>query len=535
MEAGGTGREGSERPKKWNRTHRRPIGDAMTTRTSTEEQTTEQAPPTWEPLIRFDDINTPKISADFLPTWAGVFVREVSLCAQTPEAFGVMLGYSTLAACLQQRFCVSPFLDSYSESVNIWTACVMPPGARKTFVVEQLNAPLMDWERERALTMKSDIEESDTTRAVILKRIERLQADAAKESDRIQRAAIINEIGKLKEEMPEEIHAPRLFTNDVTPERFQSLLVENGERMAVLSDEGGIFEVMGGLYSEGRVNLDIFLKSHVGSAVRVDRGGRSAHLDHPLSTFGLAVQPHIIEELSHGSKRRFRGIGCLARFLYCIPESNIGTRDMMQRRVISDEVRQPYHRGVQSLLGIPPMLVNGIEQPRTLRLNRDALATWTAFHQALEKRQGDTGDLGSIADWSAKLPGAALRLAALAHVVEFGPDELIISRPTIERALDLVDLLIPHALTAFSLMGADQATADAKYVARWIKARGLRVLKQNDIYRGCHGRIARVDRLQKALAVLIERHMISDPIVESTGGRPSIHFLVNPTFLGESQ
>jgi hypothetical protein len=498
----------------------------------TKEETAQEQSFGWEPVIHFDDINTPTITADFLPSWVGQFVREVSLCAQTPEGFAVMLGYSVLAACLQQRFKVSPDSGNYSEPVNLWTISVMPPGSRKTFVVEQLNAPLVTWEKEQAATMHSQIEESETARNIISKRIERLQNDAAKESDSIQRKILIQEIIKLREEMPEEIRTPRLFTNDVTPERFQSLLMENGERMAVLSDEGGIFEIMGGLYSDGRSNIDVFLKSHIGSPVRVDRQSRSAHLDHPLSTFGLAVQPQIVEELSQGSKRRFRGTGCLARFLYCVPQNNVGRRDMRLRRIISEEAEQHYYAGIRSLLNIPPLMVGGKEEARTLQLDREALVSWAAYSQALEQRQGEAGDLVMIADWSAKLPGAALRLAALAHVAEFGSENLVISRATLERALDLADLLISHTLTAFSLMGADQATADTKYVARWLKARGARCIKQNDIYRACDGRIPKMDRLQKALTILIERQMISEPIQEPTRGRPSNHFFVNPAFLG---
>jgi putative DNA primase/helicase len=489
---------------------------------------------TWEPVIAFDDIRTPHISADFLPGWAGKFAREVSACAQTPEGFAVMLGYSTLAACLAKRFEVCPFGDSYSEPLNIWTASVMPPGTRKTFVVQQQNEPLDIWEREQATILKSEIEESASTRLVMEKRIERLQNDAAKESDTLQRQVLIREICSLKEQMPEQIRAPRLYTNDCTPERFQSLLVENGERMAVLSDEGGIFEVMAGLYSDGRANLDVFLKSHAGSPVRVDRGSREAHLTNPLSTFGLAVQPQIIEELSQGSKRRFRGTGCLARFLYCIPESSVGHRDLSKRREISEETRARYHQGIRSLLNIPRILVDGIEQPRTLRLEREALASWRAFGQALEKHQGETGDLGSIADWTAKLPGAVLRLAGIAHVVEHGLDSDLILQETLERTLDLANLLIQHALVAFSMMGADQAVTDAKYVAKRLKAKGKRYVKENDIYRGCHGRIPKMDRLQKALSVLIDHNILSEPIIEATGGRPTKYFYVNPEFLEAS-
>jgi len=252
-------------------------------------------------------------------------------------------------------------------------------------------------------------------------------------------------------------------------------------------------------------------------------------LRNPVSTFGLAAQPIIIEELNQGSKRRFRGNGCLARFLYDVPTSNIGHRDVTRRHVISDKVRLEYHTGIYSLLKIPAVMLSGIEQPRILRLDPEALLSWTAYQQALEPRQAEGGDLHAIADWTAKLPGAALRLAGLSHVIEHGPEHLVISRATMERSLDLADLLIQHALAAFSVMGADQTISDAQYVLRWIKAQGKERLTQNQILKGCDGRIKKIDRLQKALAVLIDRNMISDPItVQPPIGRSSLQFLINP-------
>jgi putative DNA primase/helicase len=487
----------------------------------------------WEDIVPFDEITTPSISADFIPGWAGVFVRELSAFTQTPETFGVMMAFPVVAACLQKRFCVSPYGDDYREPVNVWTVGVMPPGSRKTAVQEQLTRPLVNWEHEQAEALKAEIHEVEATRAVTQKRIDKIQTDAAKEADAVQRQAIIHEIAQLRESVPEEIRAPRLFTNDCTPEAFQSLLAQHGERMAVLSDEGGIFEVMAGLYTDGKANMDVFLKSHVGSSVRVDRsGGRTVYLNHPLSTFGLAVQPSIIEELSHGSKRRFRGNGCLARFLYVYPSSNVGQRNMIQRHLISEGARRAYDDGVRALLNIPRIMKDGMEQARVFRLDPEALLSFKAYQQALEPRQAVGGDLHDIADWTAKLPGAALRLAGLSHVIEYGPDHLIISRPTMERSIELADLLIPHTLAAFALMGADQTVADAKYLLLYLRAKHEICLKQNDLYRACHGRIPKMDRLTKALAVLIDRNMISEPFAEPTGGRPSIRFFVNPAIKG---
>jgi replicative DNA helicase len=59
--------------------------------------------------------------------------------------------------------------------------------------------------------------------------------DAAKAKDASERAAIRAEIEREELEMPEELLAPRLFSADTTAERLQALLVEHGERMAVLS------------------------------------------------------------------------------------------------------------------------------------------------------------------------------------------------------------------------------------------------------------------------------------------------------------
>ena len=83
------------------------------------------------------------------------------------------------------------------------------------------------------------------------------------------------------------------------------LTVQPGERMAVLTDEAGIFLVMSGIYSGGSASIDVFLQAHAGSPVRVDRAEREAYLERPALSFGLALQPGILADVASG--RRFRG------------------------------------------------------------------------------------------------------------------------------------------------------------------------------------------------------------------------------------
>jgi hypothetical protein len=61
--------------------------------------------------------------------------------------------------------------------------------------------------------------------------------------------------------------------DDVTAEALTSFLAEQGGRAAVISTEGGIFDIIAGRYSKSP-NMDIYLKGHSGDEVRVDRKGR---------------------------------------------------------------------------------------------------------------------------------------------------------------------------------------------------------------------------------------------------------------------
>lgn len=483
----------------------------------------------WPEPLPFGEIETPDIPCNLLPGYLGGYCQAVTKAAQTPQGLAVMFGIATVAACLQKRFEVCPFGDDYTEPLSIWAVTGLDPGTRKTKVKNEMTSPLVEWEREKAVEMDSIIKRARTKRDINLKQIDQLKNKAAKpEATEIEKEGFLNDIMRIECDTPEEIHAPRIFSDDVTPERLQGLMSDNGERMALLSDEGGVFEVMAGLYNNGRVNMNVFLQGHAGSPVRVDRQGRTVVLNKPALTFGLAVQPEVISDLAEGNKSRFRGNGTLARFLYCIPKSTVGHRDITRRAVIPESSKASYHAGIMSLLNIEPVYdERGQERPRILTLASDALHSWIQFSQYIESKQGPQGEFYNIQDWTSKLPGAALRIAGLLHVVQHGTLNPVIDKDIIERALDLCDLLIIHAQAAFDLMGEDPASNDAKVILEWIYSHRLTSFTQNEAIKGIR-RFRYIERLEKALKVLTARHIISEPMKKDTGGRPSIIYAVNP-------
>jgi hypothetical protein len=491
----------------------------------------------WDAPILPSQLNTPNIPASILPGWLGEYATAVSENAQTPPGLAVMVGLATIATCVQKRFEVSPFGDSYSEPLSYWSIVAMEPGSRKTSVLQAMTEPLSEWERLLQEETEEERIEVDTKRTIAQKTIDRLQNEAAREDDSLKKMEFIREINQLKSDMPPSLPALRLWTGDVTPERLQDLMAEQYERMGVLSDEGGIFEIMSGLYNDGRANIDIFLQAHAGRSVRVDRGSRTVIMNKPALSFGLAVQPEILNELGRGSKKRFRGLGALARFHYLFPASNIGSRDMSRRAPIPEASKKAYRDGIFRLLSIEPIYDEcGVELPRILGLSEQALSSWQHFSQCIESRQGEGREYRDIQDWTGKLPGAALRIAGLLHVISNEDKELEIDLDTLERAIQLCQLLIPHAQHAFGKIGADQSVEDAKTVIGWIKEQGVLTFKRSDCHRALHGRFQKVDRLVKAMETLNGWNAIGNPesIRGESSNRVTIIYRVNPALIANN-
>lgn len=490
----------------------------------------------WPVLMLPGAVKVPDIPVDLLPDWLGAMAGAVARSTQTPPALAAMVGLSVLAAVLHRRFEVSPFADEYTEPLSLWTLAALPSGSRKSSVFSAMTAPLLHWEKLEYDRGRSERMRVEAARKVAEKRIEKLLSDAAKAKDEDERERIRAEIQQEKEAVPAELLAPRLFTEDVTAERLQALLAEHGERMAVLSDEGGIFNIMSGLYSGGAANLDAFLKGHAGTAIRVDRAGRQAHVDKPALTFGLALQPEVFEEVA--ASRRFRASGLLARFLYVIPESNVGRRDVRSRAAVPDLVLEEYQRRIFSLLENVPVVIG---RPRVLPMTEPALELWADFAQEIEEQQGDGGRLESIRDWTSKLPGAVARIAALFELADVGRTAEEVSEVATRRAVELGRLLIPHALAAFGMLGGDAVDADCQALLKWVQAQGLTEFTKRECQQALSGRFRTSERLVKALARLVDQGAVRRYTKRNKGTRASELLLVNPalcrvsTFVAKKQ
>ena len=366
-----------------------------------------------EPLP-LDDPSTPAMPEDLLDGWLGTMARGIAEATETPFELPALLCLSAAATAAQGRFSVRPE-PGYFEPVNLWTAPAMKSGQRKTAVHKLATGPLVDWERVRCRETADERQAVESKVKTLQARAAKLRAQCAGEDDPRERDRLQEEIEELEASMPRIPVAPRLFTQDVTPEHLGTMMAEQSERMAILSDEGGIFDVLAGRYSGGIPNLDLFLQAHSGAPVRVDRGSRpSVVLDHPLLTMGLSPQPDVLRALS--TKPGFRGRGLLARFLYALPQSRMGYRDLDPRQV-PDSVAGRYAEGLHRLLEILPRedAEAGTVHPHVLALDGGAYGAWKEHQRRVEVELRETGRFAGMTDWAGKLPGAVARLAGLMH------------------------------------------------------------------------------------------------------------------------
>jgi hypothetical protein len=323
-----------------------------------------------------------------------------------------------------------------------------------------------------------------------------------------------------------------LWAQDITPEKVGQVMADNGERLALLSDEAGIFDIMGGRYSAGVANLDIFLQAHSGFFYRVDRGSRlPITMKHPALAIGLSPQPSVLRVL--GENKAFRGRGLLARFLYALPMSTVGNRTFLGRPV-APHISAQYSDHIQTLLGVkPPQTEHNELGAYTLYLDDDAAAELHALSLQVEAWMKEGGHYEHVKDWAGKLPGAAARLAGVLHCATHAygqPWTVKISLETMREVVGLAVVLGQHALAAFDLMGADIALEGARKVLRWIERKQKPLFSGRDCFQDLRGSFKTMNDLTTAIDILVERFYLFRQQAPSNGGRPpSPTFTVNPT------
>jgi hypothetical protein len=496
-------------------------------------------PEPWTPPAAFYSLDLPEFPRDILPEWMSDYTEALAGSTQSPRDLAGMLGITVGAVACAKLVEVEPW-PGWTEPTNLFTNVALKPGTRKSEVFRQVCAPIVEHEAQLIEDTAEEVAETRTRYRVYEGRLKAAEQKASKASDEeldtltadaMQAAA---DLASIKPQAD-----PKLLVDDASPERLATILAEQGGRVALLSPEGGVFDMMAGRYSQGVPNLDVYLKGHAGDDIRIDRVSRpSDRVKNPALTTGLAVQPDVLRGLAN--KPGFRGRGLLGRYLYAIPRDTLGARQT-RRPAVDPKVVVKYRGEIRSILGLSPSLPSEERKPHTLYFDPDAQDEMERFVNWVEPQLAEGAELGDMTDWAGKLAGAVARIAGILHMLDHAgentPWEHEVSEGVVKRAIRVGKYLIPHAKYSLAYMGSDPVVEDAKYVLRWIERSGREPFTKRDAFEGTKSRFGKVSELEPALSLLVAHGYIrEDPKQiqpQGPGRKPSPRYEVNPYFKSE--
>jgi len=491
-----------------------------------DRQAEQPAPPAtgpapWPELDPLTETTLPEFPLEALPGILRDWTAAESHATQTPADLAGLLALAVHASTIARHVDIEP-QPGWREPVNLFVAVLLTPGNRKSAVFSDATHPLRQAEAELIEAARPAVAREQSERRQSVKRLERLEKLAAEKTD-LDAAREAAELAERLAISPEPV-LPRLIADDATSERLGMMLAEQGGRIASMSPEGGVFDLMAGMYSKsGMPQFGVYLMGHAGDDLRVDRVSRKAvHVERPALTCAYAIQPEVLNSLSDNVA--FRGRGLLGRFLYAAPRSWIGRREISPAPV-SAVLADSYSVRVRELATNPPQ--------GTLKLTGDAARLFHDWQAEVEEMLSDGGDLEAIRDWGGKLAGATARLAAVLHCAKHS-DAMRwgIESDTVQAAVELGRYLIPHAEAVLTMMQASDNTAadDARYVLDWITRHGRREFTKREAQQDGRRRFRKADDIDPALGELARRGYIRPKPQEATGpGRPpSPAFEVNP-------
>lgn len=461
----------------------------------------------------------PPFPVECLPEPLRSYVSAVAEHSQTSPDMAAVIGLGTLAVCLQSKYRVegSP---GYYEPLSLYTVVIAPPGERKSSVMNDMTRALHDYADEYNRARSADIKANRRERESLQRQIN-AQQKKAEQSGRWEDEVQLNVLNDQLEALP-ELKPARFFADDCSSEALTSLMAENGGVIAVISTEGGVFDMMNGRYSN-KINIDVWLKGHCGDAIYVDRKCREAEcIQHPALSAILSIQPCVLEEIMTNATMSGRGL--IARFLYASPPSRIGSRSFTTKP-IPPEVEADYRSMVFRL-----MALERPEEPRTLMLAPDATELIANYFQHHE--QFLVGEGQAISDWASKYIGAVLRIAGLIHAAEMQPEgSPIITESTMARAICIGQYFLQHSLYAYSMMGTDLSIQKARFVLAKLRKKEIIQIKRSELFQMCRGKFfKKTEELLPTLELLADHGYIrmEEPEYFTVGRPPDTRIIVNP-------
>lgn len=468
-------------------------------------------PEQWGQPESFDSLKKPApFPMQNLPPLLREYLQAVSDYVQVVPEMAILPLLSVLSLCVQGKAVIKHTGNSHTEPLNLYTITVASPGERKSGSLKEFMKPIEDFQENYNKIHAPEVEEYRTERAYLEnKRAKALKADLQAAKTYAKQLASL-----------EKRHELVLNVSDATPEALAMEMYRQGGKIGIIDDEGSVFDVLSGIYSNGQANINIFLKAYDGANYTILRRTKeNIELKNPLLTMGLMVQPeHFADAMNN---RQFSGRGFIHRFLFSFPDSRAGHLKMTSPDV-PPKLQKQYSDLINRLLRMPstpdmPIIV----------CDREAELLFSDYFSHLQKEIRDGGTFENLKEWASKQFGRALRIAGILHICEHEPAERLTGQTAI-NSIAIATWAENHALNALSGSASEPTEIkNAKYILQKLKKSSKDIFSKYELLRLCQR--LKAQECDEALNILEDMNYIKrDKVFRLSGGNPKERIKKNP-------
>lgn len=377
------------------------------------------------------------------PHYLADLCKAIALEVQVPIELPYFAAMSVLAAATNGKIEIV-VKSRYKEHLSFYNVIGLGSGNRKSEVLKTLRLPLTDIERDLIAQVKPERSRQLAERKTYEQALEGMQAKARSKG---VTPALMADIEGAREKLDKckVVPLPKIFADNITPEKHAALIAEQGSS-SIIEPEGGFFEGLSRYGNNKSAQVDYLNKAYGGEPFRVDRqGGDSIIAEKPHCVLHFSIQPHLVRAIR--SNADFMGTGFANRFLFSLPQSLIGSRSL-DTPPVHNALLEGWKITIEALFkscNNQPMRQLAID-PASYQLLRD-------FQEALEPQL--ITNLLPIQGWASKLSGALVRIAAL-YELAANEQAVSISAENMRAAIALAPYLQDHALQALTAATQDQ-------------------------------------------------------------------------------
>ena len=461
-----------------------------------DEPEDDDTPIEWPELIPLGEAHDrPEFPVHVFPDWARLQVEQTGVEMQMAPDLPAQSLVTALSIIHAKRLRIR--IDGpWVEKANTYLVTAMDSSDGKSPAMDKILDPISDIETALIEAAAQEIADVGIRRKII----EKQQTSFINKGETAAALALNHDLQELPDLKP-----PRLIVDDCTPERIGEMLSEQGGRLAIISTEAGLFDMMAGGYKDSS-DLDVYLKGWSGDTYSADRMSRTTGVVRNAAiTIGLTVQPSVIAKLSE--RPEFHGRGLIARIMFSMPPSRKGYRDKMRMSTYDDTIAAEYEDRIRRMAR--PLMDH--EAPvRTIAFGPDALHIFKSMQQDLEDRMRPGGDLEYLAEWATKCQSTIARVAGLLHVIHGHRDDEV-SVDTVNAAIEVGNYWIAHVKIASDLWGSDPILNGARKIMEWVRTEKISTASVRDVYGFNRRLFPKAADCVPSLALLAERGwMVTD-------------------------